>query len=602
MSNPAAVLERGGPREARAGWISALFYLQFHSIRNRLWMRVRRLKKPKYLVAAIVGGLYFYFYFFRWLYLGRGGAKTIGPASAGDMALTYEAVGAFALFVLVLLNWVIPKERAALIFSEAEVAFLFPAPISRQGLIHYKLLRSQLAILFTTFFLTLISGRGRGGSSTWFHIAGWWLILSTLNLHFLGASFARSMLLERGISNWQRRKAVLGLVLMAGIATLVWARHTIPIPRWEEMQGGGDILAWLSRVLDSGPVPYLLLPFRLLVRPYLASDARSFLMAAWPVLALIAFHYWWVIRSNVAFEEASVELSRKMADRVAAARAGRWQAGQKSKRPRRPPFELHPIGAAPMALLWKNLIAAGQFFTLRFWSLLLGILIFISIFLGTTAPDSGVLPALSSFCLMLTIMSLFAGPQMVRQDFRQDLPMADVLKLYPLRGWQVALGELLAPAAILTGVQWCLLTLTFGLSSSLVPRSAMTIWGRLALALGAALLLPMLNLICLIIPNLAVLLFPGWFQPGKEAPQGIEAIGQRLIFMLGQLLVLLLALVPAALTFVAVFFPMKFFARWEVAVPPASLASAIALAIEGGLGLMLLGRLFERLDLSSESV
>jgi hypothetical protein len=601
MSNPAAVPEQGGAQAGSAGWISGLLYLQFHSIRNRLWMRLRRLKKPKYLVAAIVGGLYFYFYFFRWLYLGRGGAKTIGPASAGDMVTVYESVGAFALFVLVLLNWVIPKERAALIFSEAEVAFLFPAPISRQGLIHYKLLRSQLAVLFTTFFLTLISGRGRGGSSTWFHIAGWWLILSTLNLHFLGASFARSMLLERGISNWQRRTAVLGVVFVVGVATVVWARQTMPIPRWEEMQGGQDIFFWLGRVLDSGPVPYLLLPFRLLVRPYLASDVRSFLLAAWPVLAFLVFHYWWVIRSNVAFEEASVELSHKMAERVAAARAGRWQAGQKSKRPRRPPFELEPTGLAPIALLWKNLIAAGQFFTFRFWSLLLGGLILISVVLGTMAPDSGVLPALSSFCLMLTIMSLFAGPQMVRQDFRQDLPMADVLKVYPLRGWQVALGELLAPAAILTGVQWCLLTLTFGLSSSLVPKSAMTIWGRLALALAAAVLLPMLNLICLIIPNLAVLLFPGWFQAGKEAPQGIEAIGQRLIFMLGQLLVLLLALVPAVLAFVAVFFPMKFFARWEAAVPPASFAAALALGVEGALGVMLLGRLFERLDVSSES-
>ena len=42
------------------------------------------------------------------------------------------------------------------------------------------------------------------------------------------------------------------------------------------------------------------------------------------------------------------------------------------------------------------------------------------------------------------------GPQLLRQDFRQDLPLADLLKTYPLRGWQLALGELLAPAAILT--------------------------------------------------------------------------------------------------------------------------------------------------------
>ena len=40
--------------------ISALLYLQFHSIKNRTVMRLRRLKQPKYLLGGIVGGLYFY--------------------------------------------------------------------------------------------------------------------------------------------------------------------------------------------------------------------------------------------------------------------------------------------------------------------------------------------------------------------------------------------------------------------------------------------------------------------------------------------------------------------------------------------------------------
>ena len=48
--------------------ISALLYLQYHSIRNRIVMRIKRLKQPKYLVGGIVGGLYFYWYFFRTLF------------------------------------------------------------------------------------------------------------------------------------------------------------------------------------------------------------------------------------------------------------------------------------------------------------------------------------------------------------------------------------------------------------------------------------------------------------------------------------------------------------------------------------------------------
>ena len=59
----------------------------------------------------------------------------------------------------------------------------------------------------------------------------------------------------------------------------------------------------------------------------------------------------------------------------------------------------------------------------------------------------------------------------------------------------------------------------------------------LGLGFGAALILPMLNLITLQIPNAAALLFPAWFQAAKGGAQGIEATGQRLIFMIGQLLV-----------------------------------------------------------------
>ena len=48
--------------------IPALFYLQYHSTRNRLVTRFKRLKQPKYLFGAIVGGLYVYFYFFHYLF------------------------------------------------------------------------------------------------------------------------------------------------------------------------------------------------------------------------------------------------------------------------------------------------------------------------------------------------------------------------------------------------------------------------------------------------------------------------------------------------------------------------------------------------------
>jgi len=46
----------------------ALFFLLFNSWKNRLIMRIRRLKKPKYLAGAAMGAVYFYFYFYRYLF------------------------------------------------------------------------------------------------------------------------------------------------------------------------------------------------------------------------------------------------------------------------------------------------------------------------------------------------------------------------------------------------------------------------------------------------------------------------------------------------------------------------------------------------------
>ena len=123
---------------------------------------------------------------------------------------------------------------------------------------------------------------------------------------------------------------------------------------------------------------------------------------------------------------------------------------------------------------------------------------------------------------------------------------------------------------------------------------------RLSIALAGAMLLPMLNLISLLIPNAAVLLFPSWFQTGQDAAQGIEATGQRLIFMLGQTLVFMLSLLPAAIAFAAVFFLGRLAVDWVITVPFAGLAAALMLALEVSVGVMLLGKLFDKFDLSSE--
>jgi len=578
--------------------ISALFYLQFHSVKNRLLVRLKRLKQPKYLFGAIVGGLYFYFYFFRWMLGGRGrsGLGAVGATPVDP--LFYESLGALVLFVIVLLAWFLPHKRAALVFTESEVAFLFPAPITRRGLIQFKLLRSQAGIFFTTLLLAFITNRFGAGGKMVIHLAGWWLMLSLLNLHSLGSSFALTALMDRGLPHWQRRLVVLTVVLAGFGIVVVWAIRALPPLTADNLTNLDTITDYARQALVSGPLPYLLYPFRLVVRPYLAANALDFLIALGPVLLLLAAHYWWVMRADVAFEEGSVEASRKLAEKIAALRAGRLQGGSKKTKSKRPPFQLAALGPRPVALLWKNLIGAGQAFTLRLWITLAAMAVGVSFGLHGAKVGSNWLAVAGAIAGMLGVMLLLMGPQIVRQDFRQDLPQADLLKVYPMRGWQVALGEILAPALILTGVQWLLLLVTAGcLGPSGGGLSGMLI---VAMVAGAAIMLPMFNVISLVIPNAAVLLFPGWFQTGKDAPQGIEATGQRLIFALGQFFALIVALIPAGAVFAGLFFLAKYAVGVVLAVPVASAAATIVLAVEAALGVILLGRLFERLDISAE--
>ncbi len=575
--------------------IAALLYLQYHVFRNRLVSRFKRLKQPKYLIGAIAGGLYFYFYFVRYLFHGIVGRPGMNLAVSPEHQKLFELLGALALFIIVLLAWLVPHERAALTFTEAEVAFLFPAPITRRNLVHYKLMRSQLGIFFSSLFLTLISRRF--GGNVWIHALGWWLILSTLNLHMLGCSFARTMLLDHGISNRFRRLLVFGLAVAMAVGVWVWAKKTLPELDPAAPANLDSVLDYVQRILSTGPAAYLLYPFRLVVRPFLASDAAAFFWALIPALLLFGLHYLWVIYSDVAFEEASVEASQKLAVRLAAVRSGNWQGLKKNRKPRRPWFKLNATGPSATALLWKNLIGVGQIFSPRLWITLLVIMVVVGVSLANARVGQNLLYLMDILIAIALGYSLLLGPQLLRLDFRHDLPVADILKTYPLRGWQIALGEILAPVVVLAAVQWLLLLMGAALVFYLPGKYAALL---LAIAFSAVVVLPLLDVLLLLIPNAAVLLFPSWIQTGKDSVRGIEATGQRLIFALGQLLVLTVALVPAVGGFVGVLFLLQLVFGYAAAVPFAALAAAVILAVEAGLGVMLLGRLFERFDVAEE--
>ncbi len=284
-------------------------------------------------------------------------------------------------------------------------------------------------------------------------------------------------------------------------------------------------------------------------------------------------------------------------------RAGHWRAARQPKKAARPPFLLRPNGYPAVALLWKNLISAGLYVTARVWLILVWAVVVSAMLLQSLSAHGAGIGLVVVVTVGTTLaMSLFSGPQILRNDLRQDLPVADVLKLYPMPGWQIVLGEVLAPAAMLAGVQWLLVIFGVIFFPEQFDKYTFPLPLRLSVALAGIIVLPFIDLLALLIPNASILFFPAWFQLGKDAPRGFETMGQQLILMFGQLLVLVLGLLAPAATF-TLFMLGGSFIHWPLlGMVLGAFAAAMILALEAGLGIKLLGGAFERFDVSGELV
>ncbi|HUO69086.1 MAG TPA: putative ABC exporter domain-containing protein [Gammaproteobacteria bacterium] len=582
------------------GTLGALLYLRVTSLRNAVASRFKRLKQPKYLVGAVVGVAYFYLVLFRRFTAPPPGNGPLAQPIPAEQLPDVVAGGAVILTILVALYWLWPRTRAALTFSEAEIAFLFPAPIGRKTLIHFRTINAQLRILFTSLILALVSSRWSfvpGGAGI--RIFGWWLILATLDLHAVGSSFVITRLLDRGITSLRRQLLTVAIAaLVVGLA-LVAAWRGLRAPQPENLASPVAVVRYLHSLLTSGALSWLLLPATWVIRPLLATGAREFFAALGPALLIYALHYAWVLRSEVSFEEASIAKAEKRAARWAAARSdgtpSNWRTERKAQRA---PFALSEAGRPELAFLWKNLLASASYLRPRVALIAAAVIVVGCSWLART--DHEVLRSVvSGFALAGAGYTLVFGPMFARQDLRLDLPNTDVLKTYPLRGWQVVLGEVLTPVAIITVLLWLLL-LAAALTLQPPPNAALTPGLRTTAALGVALLLPFVSAIEVLVMNSAVVLFPAWLPQGPGRGSGIDVLGQRIFFLAGLFLAIAGALLPAAIGAAALFFGTLWIVGAPVAAALGAIAALAVLCVEIGLVVAFIGRRFETFDISAE--
>ena len=567
--------------------VGAFLYLTACSFKNRLRRRVQRLREPRYVIGLIVGLLYFYVFLFR----GSGRRRPaddlpVVAAVAGPMQL----IGSLFLLATAALAWVWPGSGQPLAYSRAEVQFLFPAPVTRRQLVHYKLMRSQLAILFSSAIATLVL---RPGSlmTGWTLMAGLWVVMMTVRLHLMGVALRRASLVAHGASGLARHWLPLAGVL--GAAGVLAAAVVNAWPALASFTDGKSAIAELQRLASVGAAGVVMWPFRALVRLPLSASTAEFWSALPAALALLAANYAWVLRSDAAFEEASAEQAEQRAARRTAPRAVvRGSAAT--------PFTLAQDGPPETAILWKNLILVGRYVSLRTALRLLPLIVVFGL-MTRSSQAGGVAAFIGALSLPLAAMAVLLGPQMMRNDLRQDLARLPMLKTWPVRSAALIRGEVLAPTVVVTAVAWLLLILAAVLGGGLKPgsREATAFVAHRASYLAAAFVVaPAIILSQVVVQNGLAVLFPAWVAVGASRARGIDAMGQRLFMLAGILLTLVVSLIPGVMAAAALAF---FIYQLTGAVPILLPALIVALVIAGECWLAIegLGRILDRTDPSA---
>src|SRR5207249_3358286 len=134
----------------------------------------------------------------------------------------------------------------------------------------------------------------------------------------------------------------------------------------------------------------------------------------------------------------------------------------------------------------------------------------------TGAAGGDPAPAAAAIVMLLSI-GVFA-PTMVGYDFRLDVDRIEALKTLPIAPSRLALGQVLAPAMVLTAGQW----LTLAVIARLLRPDP-------ALVAGAFALVPPGNLLLVELENLFFLWFPSRYVSGPSID--FQTMGRQMLLM-----------------------------------------------------------------------
>lgn len=572
--------------------LRAFLLVTFASFKNKIAVRIKRLRNPRYLVSTIAGLAYFWFMVFR---RSNNAAMvkvmTLGGLHIGELGRDITSI---FIFAVLLFPWAAPQQSGGVELSEAEIGFLFAAPLSRAQILLYKLFRSIPSMLISVFFITMFGFRQA-------KVIGLLVGFGVLTVYMMMVGQARARLKLARIGFLIRAVAVVAAAIGFGALFLHAIGGTQALPLAMKAFSRGKTQA----ALDAADAPFhhpviavlLFLPKVFAGALFPATNLQLLIS----ILALLVFGYLCFLvaaRVSVSFEEASMVVSQRRLERqlrMQGRRAGR----QFLIHGLPPPFRLSPMGPPEVAIIWKNVTAALRMALPAI--LIIGVIFGVNMIQGFHARDSSLLSIFTVLGLCYSAAFPFFGTAVFTQDLRLDLPRIELLKGYPISGERLVAAELAAPLAIVSVLELMFLTGAAILASRLDSAGPLRLaadpkWITLALLFT----IPLIGA-QLVIRNAAPILLPAWALRSKEDVRGFVLTGQRLVMLLGNLILLALVLVPAFLLFLpALLLANHYFAGNPVALALASVPSVAVLTLEVFVGVKVLGAQFEKIDVTND--
>ncbi|HEX4795732.1 MAG TPA: putative ABC exporter domain-containing protein [Humisphaera sp.] len=427
-----------------------------------------------------------------------------------------------ALLGVCLITIITSAGDKAIAFTPGEVDQLFPGPFTRRQLLVYKLLKSALASVLTGLILSaaLLKHAQRWPAC----FVGVFLALMFVQFFSIAAVLVGQTLGAAAYS--KARKIVLGLVIVGAV---------VAGRMWMGLGSNGAGVKEIALQFHASRVGRAILaPLQPFGEAITATSAGQLFKSATYAIFLIAAMFGIILVLDANYLEAAMVASERRYAKIQKMRRGSLLTGvgaSKQASWRVPQFPW-ARGAGPIA--WRqatNALRSSRGLIL----LLLIVAIAAAPLLLSGASGKKVLAPAIGIIVWLT----FFTSSMLNFDFRGDVDQMDTLKALPISAIAMALGQLVTPVLVMSGLHVVMLA-CLARVTGYSPRN---------LALIALMIVPF-NALLFCAENLVFLLFPT--RPAAASPGDLQILGRKFVFLLFKsAIILICAAIAGALATVA---------------------------------------------------